>query len=197
MHNVYCSESGVVRLTIHQAKDLDPRGRQINPYAEISLNHSVIHKTQTLKRSPNPIFEHPTEFLVTNRSLATIGVTIRDDTVMSSDTSLGHVQVKLEDLLTVGAKEGDWHALTGANSGRLRFSAQWRPIMMTGALNGSGKYTAPIGVARLWFKRGRDIKNVEALTGGKSDPYVRVLRNGIILARTLVINNDLEPKWDE
>jgi Ca2+-dependent lipid-binding protein len=47
------------------------------------------------------------------------------------------------------------------------------------------------------FKRGRDIKNVELFTQGKSDPYVRVLSNGIIVGRTLVINNDLDPEWDE
>lgn len=47
------------------------------------------------------------------------------------------------------------------------------------------------------FKRARDLKNVEALTGGKSDPYVRVLRSGIVTGRTLVINNNLDPEWDE
>lgn len=41
------------------------------------------------------------------------------------------------------------------------------------------------------------MKNVEALTGGKSDPYVRVLNAGIVLARSLIVNNNLDPEWDE
>lgn len=47
------------------------------------------------------------------------------------------------------------------------------------------------------FKRAKDLKNVEALTGGKSDPYARVLHAGIVVARTLVIDNNLNPEWDE
>jgi hypothetical protein len=47
------------------------------------------------------------------------------------------------------------------------------------------------------FKRAIDLKNVEAMTGGKSDPYVRVLSSGIILARTKIIDNNLDPVWDE
>lgn len=188
----------MVRLTVHQAKDLDPRGRQINPFAQISLDSTVVHRTQTLKRTPNPVFEHPIEFLVTNRSKALITIKLLDDSIISSDAGLGLARIKLADLLLPSAKERDWFPLNGAKSGRVRVSAEWKPVLMVGAgINGSGVYTPPIGTLRIWFQKGRDLKNVEGLTGGKSDPYIRVLRNGIVLGRTLVINNNLNPEWDE
>lgn len=65
-------------------------------------------------------------------------------------------------------------------------TAEWKPVLMTGAINGAGTFTPPIGVVRVLFKGARDLKNVEALTGGKSDPYARVLHGGIVIARTQV-----------
>jgi Ca2+-dependent lipid-binding protein len=31
----------------------------------------------------------------------------------------------------------------------------------------------------------------------QSDPYLRVINSGIVTARTMVINNSLDPEWDE
>lgn len=45
------------------------------------------------------------------------------------------------------------------------------------------------------FKRAVDLKNLETFTGGKSDPYVRVLHGGIVVARSRVIDDDLNPVW--
>ena len=62
------TSSGVVRLTVHQAKELDPRDKQIDPYAKVLLNSVVVSRTPTLKRTPNPVWERPVEFLVTDKS---------------------------------------------------------------------------------------------------------------------------------
>ena len=40
------------------------------------------------------------------------------------------------------------------------------------------------------MKRGIDLKNVEAATMGKSDPYICIMQSGITLSRTLVVNNE-------
>ncbi|GAA5961362.1 hypothetical protein JCM21900_006679 [Sporobolomyces salmonicolor] len=189
--------SGVVRLVVHQAKDLDPRGQQINPFFTVTLNDQSIHRSQTLKRTPNPIWERATEFLVTNKSSAVVGLTVKDDNSILADSKLGVCKVRLMDLLEANKKGNDWFPLSHARSGKVRVSAEWKPVLMTGAINGAGVYSPPIGVVRLWFKRSQDLKNVEALTGGKSDPYVRVLHGGIIVGRTVVHNNDLDPEYDE
>ncbi|MBW0550758.1 hypothetical protein O181_090473 [Austropuccinia psidii MF-1] len=45
-------------------------------------------------------------------------------------------------------------------------------------MNGARAYTPPICVLKFWFDKAGYLKNVEALTGGKSDPYVRLMRSG-------------------
>ncbi|GAA6043375.1 hypothetical protein JCM8097_005289 [Rhodosporidiobolus ruineniae] len=189
--------TGVVRLVVHQVKDLDPRGQQINPFFRVTLNDKPVHRSQTLKRTPNPIFERPVELLITSKPTAVLGLEILDDNTLISDTRLGRLSVKLADLLAATAEGNDWFPLSQARSGRVRMSASWKPVLMAGAINGAGAWAPPIGVVRLWFKRSRDLKNVEGLTGGKSDPYVRVIRNGLVIARTVVHNNNLDPEYDE
>lgn len=112
------------------------------------------------------------------------------DSRPGSDAQMGYVNVKLQDILEANSKQQDWFPLSACDTGRVRITAQWKGLSMSGAINGAGIYTPPIGLLRLFIKRGVDLKNVEALTGGKSDPYVRVHSNGIVLARTLVVNNE-------
>lgn len=54
-----------------------------------------------------------------------------------------------------------------------------------------------IGVVRFTFWEARDLRNVEHVTSGKSDPYVRVLSGHQVRARTEVIDNNLNPEWGE
>lgn len=135
---------------MHAAKDLDPRGQQINPFFNVLLNDKKIAQSQTLKRTPNPIWERPTEFLVTEKSTAVIGIAILDDNSLASDSPLGHVRIKLTDLLDMAKQEKDWFPLSNAKSGRVRVTAQWNPVLMAGAINGAGAYTPPLGVVRVW-----------------------------------------------
>ncbi|GAA5987383.1 hypothetical protein JCM10908_001933 [Rhodotorula pacifica] len=189
--------SGVARVVVHQAKELDPRGMQINPFFKLLLNGKSVHRSQTLKRSPNPIWERPHEMLVTAKSSAVIGLKVLDDNTLTPDAPLGSLSVKLEDILAANAKGNDWFPLSNARSGKVRITAEWKPVLMAGAINGAQAYTPPIGIIRLYLKRSRDLKNVEALTGGKSDPYVRVLHRGLVVARSIVHDNNLDPVYDE
>jgi len=57
-----------------------------------------------------------------------------------------------------------------------------------------------IGVIRIEFVKAKDLKSVDSfMAGGKSDPYVRVFyENGKeVIAQTKVIDNDLNPAWNE
>ena len=187
--------SGVVRLVVHAGKDLDSRGRAINPFFKVTLNNRPIHRSQTLKRTPNPIWERPTEFLVTSKPTAVIGLEVMDDNSILSDSRLGIFKIKLEDVLESNRKGNDWFPLSNCRSGKVRITAEWKPVVMPGAINGAALYTPPIGVVRFWFKRSTDLKNVELK--GKSDPYVRVLYHGVVVARTTVHDNNLNPEYDE
>ncbi|KAF8559381.1 tricalbin [Imleria badia] len=192
---------GIIRLTLHQAKDLDASkslSGELNPFVKVYLDSdtSPIHKSQIIKHTNNPVWESSTEFLCSDKHSSRITVNVVDERDFLKDPVVGYMSVRLADLLTAETSEGrDWWPLT--KTGKIRISAQWKPLHMAGALSGIAQYVPPIGVVRLWLQRATDVKNVEAALGGKSDPYVRVLVNNVIQGRTEVINNNLNPVWDQ
>ncbi|KAG6371667.1 C2 domain-containing protein [Boletus reticuloceps] len=192
---------GIVRLTLHQAKELDASkslSAELNPFVKVYLGSdtSPIHKSQIIKHTNNPVWESSTEFLCSDKHSSMITVNVVDERDFLKDPVVGYMSVRLEDLLRAEISEGrDWWPLS--KTGKLRMSAQWKPLYMAGALSGVAQYVPPIGVVRLWLQKATDVKNVEAALGGKSDPYVRVLVNNVIEGRTEVINNNLNPVWDQ
>ncbi|KAI0308025.1 tricalbin [Multifurca ochricompacta] len=197
------SSIGIVRFTIHQGKDLDTsraRTTDLNSYAKVFLGNATtpIHTTPRIKHTLQPVWESATEFLCTNRSSSIITVKVIDDRDFLKDPVVGHLSIRLQDLLDARKETGrDWWPLSGCKSGRLRLTVEWKPLNMAGSLHGTEQYVPPRGAVRLWLKKATDVKNVEAGLGGKSDPYVRVLVNNTIQARTEVINNNLNPEWDQ
>ncbi|KAK7694283.1 hypothetical protein QCA50_001464 [Cerrena zonata] len=193
---------GIVRLTLHQAKDLDKSkstSDDLNPFAQVILAGSKpIHSTPRHKHTLNPVWESSTEFLCSDKHSSVITIKVIDDRDFLKDPVVGYMRVRLDDLLESKKEVGkDWWKLDGCISGRLRLSAEWKPLNMAGSLHGVDQYTPPIGVVRLWLQKAADVKNVEATLGGKSDPYVRVLINNIVAGRTEVVNNNLNPVWDQ
>ena len=192
--------AGIVRFTIHQAKDVDIAGEHgdLNTFAEVYLGGSKkpVHKTQTIKKSKAPIFESNCEFLVPDKSSSVVTVKVIDDNRLQDDI-LGTLSIKLTDLLTAKERQQDWLPLSGSRAGKIRVSTEWKPVGIAGALDGAASYLPPIGILRVWLKNAVDVKNVEAALGGKSDPYVRVMSNSKVLARTEVQNNNLNPEWDQ
>lgn len=191
------TRSGVVRLTVHQAKELPKRGGvvggDVNPKARILLNGSKIKETQTLKRTLTPIWETHTEFLVTERRRAVIGIQILDDHGLGKDPVVSYLSVKLDDLLKAKERSQDWFPLT--KGGRLRMSAEWKPVQMAGSVNGGSAWSPPIGAVKVWAQSAEGLKNVEL--GGKSDPFVRLTTRGQQQDASVVRNGTLKPEWDE
>ncbi len=195
------TRSGVVRLTVHQAKELDKKGAgllgDLNPKARVLLNGRRVKDTSVIKRTDSPIWEMNVEFLVTERRKAVIGIEIMNDRELSADPVNSYLSVKLDDLLAAKERQQDWFPLTGSKRGRLRMSAQWKPVLMSGSMNGGSGYVPAIGAVKFWIKKATDVKNVESGLGGKSDPYVQLKSRGQITDRTTVVNNDLNPIWNE
>ena len=193
------SNTGVVRFTVEQAKDLDGTKSlvgQLNPYAVLLLNGKEIHQTRKLKRTNNPIwYDGSKEILVTDRKTARLGLVIKDERDLGADPVLGTYQIKLDDMMQLMEKGQEWYNLAGAKVGRAKLMLQWKPVAMKGITGGSGGYITPIGVMRLHFQNARDLRNVETM--GKSDPYVRVLLSGIEKGKTVTFQNNLNPDWDE
>ncbi|KAB5592905.1 hypothetical protein CTheo_3616 [Ceratobasidium theobromae] len=208
---------GIVRLVVHNAKELDT-GKSMsgdpNPLAQVLIRNREIIKTPTRKHTRTPVWETPKEFLVTDKGSTVITIKVKthspskrisahiplkviDNRDFRKDPVIGYMNIRLKDLLAAREKQQDWFPLSGCKSGKIRISADWRPLNMAGSMQGAGSYQPPIGIIRLWIKRAKDVKNVEATLGGKSDPYVRVMLNAAVMARTEVKNNNLNPEWDQ
>jgi Ca2+-dependent lipid-binding protein len=193
------TRSGVVRFTIHQAKDLDKRGGllgEVNPMARILLNGIKVKDTAVLKRTTSPIWEEHFEFLVTERRKAVVGVQIHDNKDASKDPLVSYLNVKLDDLLSAKEREQDWYPLARSKEGRVRLSAEWKPVAISGSKNGGSGYSPAIGVVKFWMQKAVGVKNVEATMGGKSDPYVSLKMRGQQVDGSKIINNDLNPNWE-
>lgn len=54
----------------------------------------------------------------------------------------------------------------------------------------------PVGVVRVKLNHAKGLKNVEALTGGKSDPYIRIMSGLQSRAQTEPILDNLDPEFD-
>ncbi|KAH7915157.1 C2 domain-containing protein [Hygrophoropsis aurantiaca] len=197
------SNVGIVRMTIHQAKELDHTkslSGDLNPIGKLYLGDSkeATHRTQIIKHTNNPVWESATEFLCSDKTSSIVTLKVVDERDFLKDPVVGYMSVRLTDLLEAETAAGrDWWPLSGCKSGKVRITTEWKPLHMPGALSGVDQYVPPIGVVRLWLKKATDVKNVEAALGGKSDPYVRVQVNGRTQGRTEVINNNLNPEWDQ
>jgi len=100
----------------------------------ILCSDAPIYSTRTLKRTTSPAWESSTEFLVTDKTAAIIGLKVIDERGLSVDPTLGYLNVKLDDLLEAKNQGKDWFPLSGCASGRVRLSAEWKPVMMAGGV---------------------------------------------------------------
>jgi Ca2+-dependent lipid-binding protein len=157
---------GIVRLTVHQAKDLDASksiSGDLNPLAHVLTGNakSPGHVTPRFKHTNNPVWESPYEFICTDKESSVITIKVIDDRDFMKDPVVGYMSIRLADLLACMGEAGrDWFPLSGCKSGRLRLSVEWKPLSMAGSIQGAGQYQPPIGVVRLLLDRATDVKYV-------------------------------------
>jgi Ca2+-dependent lipid-binding protein len=134
----------------------------------LSGNTTSVFKTKTNKHTNQPVWEASHEFLCADKASSIITLKVIDDRDFLKDPTIGYMSIKLEDLLRAKAEEQrDWFPLSSCKSGKIRISAEWKPLNMAGSLQGADQYKPPIGVVRLWLDKATDVKNVEAALGGK------------------------------
>ncbi|KAJ8102090.1 C2 domain-containing protein [Lipomyces tetrasporus] len=190
--------TGIVRFTLHQAKDLELAAKKgfasagLNPFAIYAVDGKEVHSTRILKRTNTPIWDEAHELLVTNKQRTTLSFTIKDGRDISGTSTIATYKATLDDIIAQNAKGNDWFKLSPG--GRARITAQFKPVAVKG-VSGTGGYVPPIGVFRFHFQKAVDLRNLE--TVGKVDPYVRVMVNSYQKARTITIHGDLNPEWDE
>jgi Ca2+-dependent lipid-binding protein len=153
-----------VRLTVHQAKELDVSkslAGDLNPFAKVYTGgKKSIHTTPRFKHTNNPVWESSTEFLCLDRMSSVVAVTVVDDRDFMKEP-VGYMAIKLEDLLAAQKEAGrDWWPLSNCKSGKIRLSVEWKPLNMAGSLQGVNRYVPPVGVVRLHLEKATDLKCV-------------------------------------
>lgn len=202
------SNSGVARLFIQDCKDIGKDvkkgalplvgGGDINAYAIVKINGQEKLRTIPFKRSPNPRWNKYLEVFVADQSNATVDITVMNAVDFGEDVVLGQFNATMKDMQDqlVNDKNDWWNLNNG--SGKIHLDLVWKPVPLTGFVAGltRGAYSHPIGVVRIKLLKAVGLKNVELLTGGKSDPYVRVMSGLQLRGRTEAILDELNPVWE-
>ncbi|KAI9275987.1 C2 domain-containing protein [Sporodiniella umbellata] len=190
------SNSGVLRFTVHECKDLHGnKSSEVSPFAVVKVNGQEKLKTSVYKRNANPRWDKSFEVFVTDKTKLDLDVEILDSNV--DNRVLGRWSSaldKFEEDCFIDSQ--DWWALKDG-TGKLHLSMQWKHVTMTGYTEQITGYRPPIGVVRVFMESAEDLKNVEAMTGGKSDPYVRVMSGVQNRGQTEHIDDDLCPVWKQ
>ncbi|KAI7856792.1 hypothetical protein BDC45DRAFT_502332 [Circinella umbellata] len=196
------SNSAVLRITVHDCQNLQGPSR-IKPYVRVIINGEERIKTSSAwHRTTHPAYEISGETAILDKSEVFVRVEVKDRSTVHKDVLLGAWSAHLDEMLKFQEENEGWWPLTMNDEpvGNVRLSAQWKPVIMPGlrdGLGGHGYDAPPIGVMRLTFWEARDLRNVENVASGKSDPYVRVLSGHQIRERTSIIDNNLSPEWGE
>ncbi|KAK9719096.1 Tricalbin-2, variant 2 [Basidiobolus ranarum] len=190
------SNHGILKVYVHQAKDLASKAStKLNPYGVVKLNGTKLLSTKILKRKANPVWEDAVECFIGDRSKAILSIEIKDERGLAVDPLLGNFSIGLNEALKRMEEQNQWFNLNGHASGKVRLSFVWKPVEIKGGVIASGHLAPPTGVVRLDIIEAKNLKNVEKI--GKSDPYVIVSVSGRPLSRTEVIDNNLNPSWNE
>lgn len=158
-----------------------------------------------IKRTSDPVYAHTEEFVILDKSDVLLRIEVRSLDHKQNDTLLGVYNTQLVELMRLQDIKQGWFPLVAKDDqqqqvGEIHLKADWKPVLMAGLADRVGQRgfeEPPVGVIRYTFWKANDLKNVEAVTTGKSDPYVRVLSGSQVRGRTSVIDNNLYPEWGE
>lgn len=121
-------------MTIHECKNLGISNK-MNPFATIKVNGVDRFETPTFKYTANPKFERSYEILVLDRTDVFLRVSITNRIDFAGDTSLGAWNGYLTDIMRDQEDNEYWWTLKKKGQdtpARLRFSVQWKPVVMSG-----------------------------------------------------------------
>lgn len=95
-------------------------------------------KTPVFKRTSNPKFERSGEVVVLDRTAVFLRVDLYDSIDFAEDALLGSWTSYLIPVMEEQSKNNNWWDLTvgNKNTGRIRVSVQWKPVIMSGLIRG-------------------------------------------------------------
>ncbi|KAI5955610.1 hypothetical protein KGF54_001112 [Candida jiufengensis] len=192
------SEVGIMKLMLHEARDLDISRSVIgllNPYAEIYVNNELVKKCRKLKQTNEPSWEQSFESLITHQTATSIQVLVRDTV---DNNIVANLEANLQDIVFESGRGQQWltcPAITeNAPPPQVRISASWKPLAVDEETGSKIIKPAPIGAIRIHLRGAKGLKNLESV--GYVDPYVRVIVNGKLRAKTVTFAETVNPQWN-
>ena len=192
------NEVGIMKLTLHEARDLDISNSAIgllNPYAEIFVNNEKVKTCRRLRQTNEPSWNESFESLIFQKADTSIQVLVRDSV---DDNIVANLEVNLQDVIFETKRGQQWFTCPtiskDAPAPKVRLTAGWKPLAIDEATSSKVVVNAPIGGMRLHVRGAKGLKNLESV--GYVDPYVRVLLNGKLRAKTTTFAETVNPEWD-
>ncbi|KAI8802700.1 hypothetical protein BJ742DRAFT_683889 [Cladochytrium replicatum] len=182
--------SGVLTVTVHQAKDLT--GGRGGSLCSVEKEWRVIYKTPVRKRTNSPVWEAKFSVFFSEVSTAKLRFLVSDERdALSAGVGAATAVVRPSD--------ADWVRLEKVKTGRLRLSLKYTPVILDDSLLGGGsrQRRLPLGIARIMVIEAKGLFNAERSTFGKSDPYCKLSLGNVVIGTTEVRDNTLDPKWNE
>lgn len=190
------AEIGIMKLNLESATNLDLSGNVIgllNPYAEIYVNDELVKSCRRLRKTNDPSWNTNFESLISQQSETQIMVLVKDS---ANDAIVAKLDANLQDIIFETSRGQEWISCSpqGGVTPKIRITAKWKALGITDEKVVDANFSAPIGGLRLHVRQARDLKNLEAV--GEVDPYVRVMVNGKLRARTPTIAETVSPVWN-
>lgn len=191
------AEVGIMKLSVYGAAELDLSQSVVgllNPYAEVYVNNELIKTSRRLKLSNEPDFGVTFEALVTQQSQTQIQVLVKD---VAEDAIVGRLDANLQDLIFESSRGQQWitapSVVEGGHPAKFRIGAKWKALGLEDEEIGI-QNNAPIGGLRLHLRAASGLVNLESV--GDVDPYIRVVQNGRMRAKTTIIANTSSPHFN-
>ena len=191
------SEVGILKITLHEAKDLDISQSvtgMLSPYAEVYVNGDLARACRQLRRTNEPSWDESFESLITNQSETTVQVLVKDAV---DDKIVAQFDSNIEDIIFETSRGQQWLQASPVKGfediPKIRISATWKALVFDEEV-AKISCSPPIGSIKIHLHSAKGLKNLESV--GKIDPYVKVSLNGKLRGKTHTIADSVDPYFN-
>ena len=213
--------SGKAKIKLIKAKELiqADKNSKSDPYAMMLYGRQV-EKTNVVPNSHEPEWNHEAEFDFPDGDDREFRIELFDSDKVGKDSSLGHLDLDITDVLALDGQTGKWFPLSGVASGKVLLSADFIDDLGRNATDlldnllkgldpdgntprrksssdpsGDNKLSddVPHGVATINLIKAKNLMKLDPRE--KTHPYA-VLVHGKQMEKTKTVKNSTEPQWD-
>jgi Ca2+-dependent lipid-binding protein len=165
-------------------------GAKGDPYCCILLDSELLAKTSVQKKTDAPVWNQNFDLNVAG-DYQSLYLSLWDED-FTKDDYISHLEIPTKELVEKKKISGNFPLFQQESKekkavpmGELTFTVEWLPPKFLGKVD-------------VKLAKATDLPNSDTgLLGDVSDPYVEVHLDGAPVAKTKVINNSLNPEWNE